>query len=197
MRACVRGWGWPLLSIQTTTPPPPPLQTVELLVREGAVIGWTDKDARSALAYTSRRGHVDIGQWLLDRGLPASQCDVHGLTPLHQAVLARSVPMVEILLRAGADILARDSNGLVPYKLAKRFLSADHPSSADVVATLQKWIAALATSEEKRAAGMSSTSVAKNSGVGVACTQAGDEARAAAAAEVAADLAEAQGARGE
>ncbi len=107
---------------------------------------------------------------------------MHGLSPLHQAVLAKSPEMAEVLLRAGADVLARDSNGLTAYKLAKRFLCVEIPASRDVLVVLQQWIKALPSSASQIAAGMSSTSVLRN-----------EDARSAAAAEVDADVAAARG----
>jgi hypothetical protein len=131
------------------------LEVLQLLRAAGADLATRDRDSRSALAYAARRGHSGVAAWLLDVGLSAKQSDMHGLTPLHQAVLAKSAPMVELLLARGADPCARDSNGLTAYKLAKRFLPPDQAESRSVLSELQRFLKTLPL-EQQAAAGLTS-----------------------------------------
>ena len=49
---------------------------------------------------------------LLRHGASPSMPDAHGVTPLHLAVSAASMPLVSLLVEAGADPLAPDAQGM-------------------------------------------------------------------------------------
>ena len=116
---------------------------LEALVAAGADVGAVDKDARGGLFYAARHGQAEACAWLLQKGASQAQ-DVHGLSPLHMAVLARSAACCALLLRHGANVCAKDLNGLTPYKLAKRFLSpVCYYESRLVLLALQEHIAGL------------------------------------------------------
>jgi len=80
---------------------------------------------------------------LLSQGVSPNSSDVHGLTPLHQAVLGRHTAVCELLLAAGADLQMRDSNGNTPYKLAKRFGADGREASRALLLCLRHRLGAL------------------------------------------------------
>ena len=165
---------------------------LQQLLTAGCELDTRDRDSRSALAYAARRGHAAVVGFLLDKGLAAAQSDMHGLTPLHQAVLAKSGAVAELLLQRGADVCARDSNGLTAYKLAKRFLPPDMPESRAVLAALQEHIKALPVEKQVEAGYSSAAAEAAAAAAAAAATAA---VTATAAVETAA-AAEVEAARG-
>lgn len=56
-------------------------------------------------------GHVDVARELLDAGANVNGANKDKVTALHFAVARRCLEMVVILLRAGADLSLKDSNG--------------------------------------------------------------------------------------
>lgn len=64
-------------------------------------------DDESALMVAAVEGRAEIVKLLLDAGANPNQGDMHGYTPLLSAVCADSLPAVELLIAAGADIHAR------------------------------------------------------------------------------------------
>jgi hypothetical protein len=97
------------------------LPVLRVLARAGADMAALDHSRRSALSYAARRaGNGSVVAWLLtEQGLPASNKDADGLTPLHHAVLAHSAVAVASLLAAGASTTALDSAGATPLALAQ------------------------------------------------------------------------------
>jgi ankyrin repeat protein len=68
-----------------------------------------DEAARSALLEAIRAGHVEVARTLLDAGVPIR---TEGKKrPLALAVAKNSLPLLELLLKAGADPNARDQLG--------------------------------------------------------------------------------------
>jgi ankyrin repeat protein len=73
-----------------------------------------------AIRMARRAGNGSVVAWLLtEQGLPPSNKDADGLTPLHHAVLAHSAVAVASLLAAGASTTALDSAGATPLALAQ------------------------------------------------------------------------------
>ncbi|HEY0873980.1 MAG TPA: ankyrin repeat domain-containing protein [Vicinamibacterales bacterium] len=62
----------------------------------------------SALEYAAGYGHADVVTYLLNRGANPSMSDDAGQTPLHWATFGPHVEVTRALLRAGADVSARD-----------------------------------------------------------------------------------------
>lgn len=124
------------------------LRVCQHLVRLGADVLSSDRDGRNALHYSARRGHTDVARWFIGQGLSVARTDVHALTPLHQATLGKNAAMVDMLLRAGSDLHARDANGCTPFKLAKRFEHDASESGKAVVECLLAWDAALRAQQE-------------------------------------------------
>jgi ankyrin repeat protein len=97
---------------------------VSLLLARGATVGDADPngetplhrvgDMRGAPPACARR----MAAFLLERGADPNARNWDDVTPLHQAVRARNVAVVQVLLAAGADPNARDKGGSTPLRRA-------------------------------------------------------------------------------
>eukprot|EP01116_Phalansterium_solitarium_P024696 TRINITY_DN9119_c0_g1_i1.p1 TRINITY_DN9119_c0_g1~~TRINITY_DN9119_c0_g1_i1.p1 ORF type:complete len:1155 (+),score=322.34 TRINITY_DN9119_c0_g1_i1:118-3465(+) len=95
------------------------LELSEVLIAEGAAVNAQTVDGVTPLHHAcsnaSDADHLALVQLLVENGAQINRADHEGTTPLHQALtLASSAPMVEYLLRHGADPDARTSNGICP-----------------------------------------------------------------------------------
>ena len=75
--------------------------------------------------------HVALARYLLDHGADVNRHDYNGDTPLHYAALGRSESspaMVALLLKAGANVLATNSNRDYPLKEVLCELANEGPS---------------------------------------------------------------------
>jgi hypothetical protein len=117
------------------------LRAAMVLVNAGGDVRAVDKDGRNALHYSCRRGHAEVVRWLLNgkSGLSVHTTDAHALTPLHQATLGKAAVVIDLLLRQGADPLARDANGCSALKLARKFAADNSREGAETVAVLERW----------------------------------------------------------
>jgi uncharacterized protein len=70
------------------------------------------------LMMSALKGHLDLTQILLRQG---AQINKSGWGPLHYAVSGPSFPVVELLVKQGADIEARSPNGTTPLMMAARY----------------------------------------------------------------------------
>jgi ankyrin repeat protein len=97
---------------------------VELLLQHGAGLGDHDPGGETALHRVADRrraqpeGTRRVVALLLDRGAVIDARNWDQVTPLHQAVRARNVAAVEVLLAHGADANARDRRGSTPLRRA-------------------------------------------------------------------------------
>jgi ankyrin repeat protein len=66
----------------------------------------------------AKRGDVAAVQKLLREGLSPNQTDAQGRTALHQAAAAGNVQLFKMLINAGADIHAKDKQGVTPEYIA-------------------------------------------------------------------------------
>jgi ankyrin repeat protein len=98
---------------------------VTLLLDHGATVADADANGETALhRIADLRGGpgkaaAAVANLLLDRGAAVDARNWDDVTPLHQAVRARNVVVVDVLLRRGADVNARDKNrGSTPLRRA-------------------------------------------------------------------------------
>jgi ankyrin repeat protein len=120
---------------------------VSLLLDHGASIAAADPNGETPLHRLADMRRVPAGEavgematLLLDRGAdPNARNWVH-VTPLHQAVRARNVRVVEVLLARGADPNARDkSRGSTPLRRAVSGTGAGGTAgTADLMAPLTR-----------------------------------------------------------
>jgi ankyrin repeat protein len=96
------------------------LETANILVERGVDINATDFCGRVALnsALTSRESeaHMHVIEFLLLKGARPNMEDAEGRTPLHQAARNINVRGAKLLLEFGADVKAKDSNGMTPLE---------------------------------------------------------------------------------
>ena len=96
---------------------------VECLVGRGADANEVDDDAISVLAWATISNHLDTVQALLKRGAQVNHVDKHGMTPLMYAASIDfgNTAVLEKLMSAGADLEAKNKDGLTALDLAKSY----------------------------------------------------------------------------
>jgi ankyrin repeat protein len=91
-----------------------------ILARGASRTSHDDLGAR-ALHIAAAGGHLEATQALLHAGFPLSEPDARtGKLPLHWAVTRGSPEVVDLLLRRGADVNARDNYGETPLHALAR-----------------------------------------------------------------------------
>ena len=100
------------------------LDLVEALIAAGADVNATDERGWGALmkaAYNADldRGFADVAQALIDAGANVEAPIGYGVRPLMLAAGYGETAVVETLLRAGADVLARNEGGLTALMMVK------------------------------------------------------------------------------
>jgi uncharacterized protein len=101
------------------------LEMVKFLVGAGADVNATDERGWSALTksvYNADldRGFADVTQVLMDAGANVEAPIGFGVRPLMLAAGYGETAVVETLLRAGADVLARNEGGLTALMMVKQ-----------------------------------------------------------------------------
>jgi hypothetical protein len=96
---------------------------VEYLISKGANPNEMDDDKISVLAWATISNRVDTVQALLARGAQANTVDKYGMTPLLYAASIDfgDTGMIEKLIAAGADLKAKNKQGLTAIDLAKSY----------------------------------------------------------------------------
>lgn len=92
-------------------------ENINLLLDAGANIKLIDKFGSSVLhnlAWGNNGNDTKIANLLIKRGADVNHRNNDGLTPLHVAVLAGRIKLIEFLLKNGADPSAMTNNGLYP-----------------------------------------------------------------------------------
>lgn len=101
------------------------LDLVRILIDAGADVNATDERGWGALmkaAYNADldRGFADVAQALIDAGSNVEASIGFGIRPLMLAAGYGETAVVETLLRAGADVLARNDGGLTALMMVKQ-----------------------------------------------------------------------------
>ena len=101
------------------------LPMVRLLIEAGAEINASDERGWTALmkaAYNAEhdRGFADIAQLLINAGADIEAPIGYGVRPLMLAAGYGETAVVETLLRAGADVMARNDGGLTALMMVKQ-----------------------------------------------------------------------------
>lgn len=90
------------------------LRLDELRDRDGESDANSDSDSAPSMGpvcLAASSGHIDVVKLLLDYGLPIDEQDGLGWTPLMWAVNSSNLPLVDYLIRRGANVEARSHKG--------------------------------------------------------------------------------------
>eukprot|EP00922_Rhytidocystis_sp_ex-Travisia-forbesii_P025762 GHVS01037788.1.p1 GENE.GHVS01037788.1~~GHVS01037788.1.p1 ORF type:complete len:269 (-),score=42.16 GHVS01037788.1:1006-1812(-) len=101
-------------------------EEVEKLLADGANPNFSREDAsrRQPLHCAVEAGHVQVAQLLLQFGASVDGTEAHGFTPLMLAVVSEkrhvdeTVPLLDLLVRNGADVNATDHSSNTALHLA-------------------------------------------------------------------------------
>jgi ankyrin repeat protein len=106
---------------------------IEFLLRQGTNPNEVDDDGISLLAWATICNHVDTVQGLLARGAQVNHVDKHGMTPLLYAASIDfgDTAVLAKLIAAGADLKAKNKQGLTAFELAKHY---QHAALANLLA---------------------------------------------------------------
>ncbi|PUE48954.1 hypothetical protein B9Z47_05415 [Limnohabitans sp. 2KL-1] len=85
-----------------------PLNTMAMLVAEGAVIDSIDAKGMTPLLSAAERGHAKAVKFLLDSKASVTHCDAEGKSALHWCCRSGKAASISLLVKAGADINLQD-----------------------------------------------------------------------------------------
>lgn len=81
----------------------------------------SNANGKTLLHIGCEKGHFNIVEFLLDKGLDVNALDRDDKTPLHYAVISKSPCIVYLLLQKGAIESIKDIWGKTPVSIAKNF----------------------------------------------------------------------------
>lgn len=90
-----------------------------LFLAHGADVNATNALQEQAIMHAAWRGHAGAVRWLLARGAEINRAGL-AWSALHYAVFAGRRDVAELLVRHGADVNARSTNGSSPLMMAAR-----------------------------------------------------------------------------
>ena len=117
-------------------------EAVQILIKRKSYVNATDKDGKTPLHYAAQKGNIEVVQALIDKGikcdlthegadrfcidllvmsvmnnfkLDINQKDLEGMTPLHLAAASVNIEVVQLLIKAGADLNAIDNANQTPH----------------------------------------------------------------------------------
>jgi ankyrin repeat protein len=133
-------------------------ELVVLLLKCGATVSDADPNAETALhrcadmRQAPQEAVATMATLLLDRGAEANARNWDDVTPLHQAVRARNLAVVEVLLARGADPNPRDkSRGSTPLRRAVSGTGAGGTAgTADLMVPLTRLLLAYGADPDAR-----------------------------------------------
>lgn len=101
------------------------LPMIMALIKAGADVNAVDARGWTALMKSTynaelNRGFADIAQALIDVGANVEAPITYGIRPLMLAAGYGETAVVEVLLKAGADVLARNEGGLTALMMVKQ-----------------------------------------------------------------------------
>jgi ankyrin repeat protein len=92
---------------------------VKALKEAGADMMVRDKDGLPPMTHAAKNGYVTMVNTLIDSGYAVTErTEVDEWTPMHWAATFGNVPIIAVLYAAGADISARNKNGITPIHAA-------------------------------------------------------------------------------
>ncbi|EPR61883.1 ankyrin repeat-containing protein [Toxoplasma gondii RUB] len=103
---------------------------VEDLRSDAALVTARNDDDMTALHLAADRGHVDVIDFLLEKGADVNAQDNSGETPLHVAVVAENLDVISLLLKRNADISLQSHDGETVLDVANQ---TDNPELVQVV----------------------------------------------------------------
>ena len=95
------------------------LSIVSLLLQYGALVNIPE--VTSPLFVAVEKGYYDIAKFLINSraNVNVQEERYYGITPLSIASVRGNLPMVQLLLQSGADVMIQDNNGFTAYDAAK------------------------------------------------------------------------------
>jgi ankyrin repeat protein len=98
------------------------LETLGLLIEQGANVNWRDGDnfEPTALHFFAAIGKTELAELLIDHGADLDARNNQGLTPLHSAALEGQLDTAKLLIAKGAKIDAKSKGNKTPFDYAVR-----------------------------------------------------------------------------
>jgi ankyrin repeat protein len=87
-------------------------------LHEGGDLEATDGYYRTPLNKAAAKGHVEIAEYLIERGANINTKDAYGMTPLMKAADNGDLNMVKLLIAKGADINVKSLENKTALKFA-------------------------------------------------------------------------------